>query len=88
MVVKITDDCISCGACECECPNKAITEGTTSYKVNPELCTECVGSHHAPQCIEICPVNATVLDESNRESREVLLERWRRIHPGQTPKVT
>lgn len=24
MAIKITDDCINCGACEPECPNKAI----------------------------------------------------------------
>ena len=27
MAFKITDECISCGACEGECPNKAISEG-------------------------------------------------------------
>ena len=27
MAIKITDDCINCGACEPECPNKAIYEG-------------------------------------------------------------
>ena len=88
MVVKITDECISCGACEAECPNKAISEGQTSYVVNPELCTECVGSHQTQQCIAICPVAAVVFDENRRESREELLARWRKIHPGETPKVT
>jgi len=88
VVVKITDECISCGACEAECPNKAISEGQTSYVVNPELCTECVGSHQTQQCIAICPVAAVVFDEACRESREELLSRWRRIHPGETPKVT
>ncbi|MFA5451537.1 MAG: 4Fe-4S binding protein, partial [Dehalococcoidales bacterium] len=29
MAYKITDDCISCGACETECPNNAISEGET-----------------------------------------------------------
>ena len=24
MAIKITDDCINCGACEAECPNNAI----------------------------------------------------------------
>jgi ferredoxin len=27
MAIKITDDCINCGACEVKCPNKAIYEG-------------------------------------------------------------
>jgi ferredoxin len=86
MAVKITDDCIACGACEAECPNKAIKEGSTSYTVNASLCTECVGSHRTQQCIEICPVSAVVLDDASREPREVLLERWRKLHPGQEPK--
>ena len=44
MAIKITDDCINCGACEAECPNNAIygpdelwkySEGTSlSGKVN------------------------------------------------------
>ncbi|WP_110495954.1 4Fe-4S binding protein [Candidatus Karelsulcia muelleri] len=28
MSLKITEKCINCGACEAECPNKAIYEGT------------------------------------------------------------
>jgi len=87
VVVKISEECISCGACEGECPNKAISEGPTSYKVDPEKCTECVGSHRAQQCVEICPVGAITPDADNREPREVLLERWRKLHPGQEPKV-
>ena len=87
MVVKITEECISCGACEAECPNKAISEGPTAYVVNPELCTECVGSHKTQQCVATCPVSAAVLDESRREPREELLARWRKIHPGQEPKI-
>ncbi len=84
MAVKITSDCIACGACEAECPNKAIKEGPNAYVVDPERCTECVGSHRTQQCIEICPVSAAVLE--SKEPREVLLERWRRLHPGQEPK--
>ena len=29
MAIKITEECINCGACEPECPNNAIYEGTT-----------------------------------------------------------
>jgi NAD-dependent dihydropyrimidine dehydrogenase PreA subunit len=29
MAYKITDDCISCRACEAECKNDAISEGET-----------------------------------------------------------
>lgn len=32
MAIKITDDCINCGACEPECPNNAIYEGSANWK--------------------------------------------------------
>lgn len=31
MAIKITEDCINCGACEPECPNKAIYEGAMEW---------------------------------------------------------
>ena len=88
MVVKISEECISCGACEAECSNLAISEGLTSYVVDPERCTECVGSHGEPQCLQICPVSAIALDEERRESPEDLLLRWQVLHPGETPSTT
>ena len=33
MAIKITDDCINCGACEPECPNNAIYEGGVEWKI-------------------------------------------------------
>jgi ferredoxin len=35
MAYKITDECISCGACEPECPNQAISEGEKIYVIDP-----------------------------------------------------
>lgn len=32
MAIKITDDCINCGACEPECPNNAIYEGADDWR--------------------------------------------------------
>lgn len=32
MAIKITDACISCGACESECPNNAIYEGGAPWR--------------------------------------------------------
>ena len=32
MAIKITDDCINCGACEPECPNMAIYEPDSLWK--------------------------------------------------------
>ncbi|MBE3070647.1 MAG: 4Fe-4S binding protein [Planctomycetes bacterium] len=49
MAYKITDDCVSCGSCESECPVQAISQGDTKYVIDPEKCTDC-GS-----CAEVCP---------------------------------
>lgn len=32
MAIKITDECINCGACEPECPNTAIYENGASWR--------------------------------------------------------
>ena len=32
MAIKITDECINCGACEPECPNTAIYEAAYEWK--------------------------------------------------------
>ena len=85
MAYKISDECISCGACEPECPNEAISEGETIYIIDPAKCTECVGSYESSKCVEICPVDACVPDEAHKESQEQLLEKWKKLHPGETP---
>jgi ferredoxin len=87
MAYKINEDCISCGACEPECPNGAIKEGDTTFIIDPKKCTECVGSNPSPKCAETCPVGAPVPDPVNKETREQLLKKWQTLHPGQTPKV-
>ncbi len=88
MAYKITEECISCGACEQECPNTAITEGETIYVIDPDKCTECVGSFESSRCAEVCPVDSCLPDPAREESREQLLEKWRGLHPGETPSVT
>ena len=44
MAYKITDDCISCGACAMECKNEAISEEAEVYVIDPDKYTECVGN--------------------------------------------
>jgi ferredoxin len=52
MAHVISDECISCGACEPECPEHAISEGEDRYVIDPEKCTDC------GTCVEVCPVEA------------------------------
>jgi ferredoxin len=79
MALKITDECISCGACEPECPNSAISEGEDLYIIDPALCTECVGFFDEPQCAAVCPVDACQPDPDYQESREDLMEKKKKI---------
>lgn len=85
MAYKISEDCISCGACESECPNEAISEGDTTYVIDPKKCTECVGAFESSKCAEVCPVDACNPDPANKESKDQLLEKWKGLHPGETP---
>jgi len=87
MAYKITEECISCGACEAECKNEAISEGEEIYVIEPEKCTECVGNFESAKCAEICPVDAAVSDPDHVESRDELLAKWQRLHPGETPAL-
>ncbi len=60
MAMKITDECIACGACLPECPTESITEDTPIYLINAETCVECVGHFDSPQCVDVCPVDSIV----------------------------
>lgn len=56
MAYKITDECISCGACASECPVDAITEGDTKYEIDADKCMDCGA------CAGSCPVDAPVAE--------------------------
>ena len=58
MAHKISDECISCAACEAECPVSAISEGSDTYVIDPAKCVDCVGHFDSPQCESVCPVGA------------------------------
>ena len=85
MAYKITDDCISCAACEPECPNEAISEGETIYIIDPDKCSECVGAYESSRCVEVCPVDCCHPDPEHSETKEQLLGKWRGLHPGEEP---
>jgi ferredoxin len=79
MSLIITEECINCDVCEPECPNKAITQGSEIYEINPDLCTQCVGHYNEPQCKIVCPVACIELDKKNIESDEQLLAKYKKI---------
>ena len=52
MAYKISDDCISCGACADQCPVNAISEGDGKFVIDADACVECGA------CNGVCPVGA------------------------------
>jgi ferredoxin len=40
MAIKITEECINCGACEPECPNNAIYEGGAQWELAGKVFNE------------------------------------------------
>ena len=52
MARVISDECVSCGTCEGECPVGAISEGDGKFEINADTCISC-GS-----CAGGCPVGA------------------------------
>jgi len=56
MAHKITEDCLSCGACESECPVNAIAQGADRYEIDADSCVDCGA------CTTGCPVGAIVAE--------------------------
>ena len=54
MAYVITDECLSCGTCEGECPVSAISEGDGKYEINAVECVDC------GNCAGVCPAEAIV----------------------------
>lgn len=59
----VAAECTSCGACEFECPNKAIKEDTARaiFIIAAEKCTECDGHFDEPQCVSVCPAEGAII---------------------------
>lgn len=79
MALHITDLCINCDVCEPVCPNQAIRQGESIYKIDPARCTECVGHFDEPQCQAVCPVECCLADPAQVETREQLLAKLDRL---------
>ena len=80
MALMITDKCTACGACLDVCPNNAIIEGDPVYLINPNLCTECAGYFIDSQCVNLCPADAIIVNQTHVEPYVELLEKDSRIH--------
>ncbi len=52
MAYVINDACVSCGACESQCPVGAIAMGDSIMEIDPNTCIDCGA------CAGVCPVNA------------------------------
>lgn len=79
MALTITDRCINCDLCEPECPNQAIAMGAEIYRIDPALCTECVGHYDKPQCREVCPVDCIPLHPDFSETHAQLHAKFLRL---------
>ena len=90
MAIMITDECISCNACDAECPNNAIYNPGVPYILGgkehtalneehtyivPDKCTECAGFFDEPQCIAACPTDAIIPDPDRVETKEQLMSK-------------
>ena len=54
MAHKITDACVSCGACAGDCPVGCISQGDERYVIDQSACIDCGA------CANCCPVSAPV----------------------------
>ncbi|MGL6201956.1 MAG: DUF362 domain-containing protein [Lachnospiraceae bacterium] len=52
----ITEECVSCGACESECPVGAISQGDDRYQIDADSCVDCGA------CASACPTGAIVAE--------------------------
>lgn len=60
MAYKISEKCISCGACASACPMTCISQGDDKYVVDESICISC------GTCAGVCPVDAPELANNDQ----------------------
>ena len=53
----ISDECVSCGSCEAECPVGAISEGAEHFEIDADSCVDCGA------CAAQCPMECIAQGE-------------------------
>ena len=77
MACRITGECISCGICISNCPNKAVyVTADDHFAIDPCRCTECIDLPHR-RCEDICTVGAIQPDPRYPETAQ---QRWIKHH--------
>jgi ferredoxin len=85
MAIRITSDCINCGACEPECPNTAIYEPAVLWKLGDKEYSDSTSPggfksqfysdevYFIVPDAAVCPVDCCLPDPENVETQESLL---------------
>ena len=69
MAYQISDECISCGACEGECPVSAISAGDGKYVIDEATCIECGA------CTYVCPGKLPLVQGIRSAKQQILSAR-------------
>jgi len=56
--------------------------GAEIFEIDRGRCTECVGHHDEPRCIDVCPADSIICDPVTSEDRNALLEKYQRLTTG------
>ena len=69
-------------------PMQPFLWGPLIYEIDPAKCTECVGHHETPQCVEVCPVACIPLNPQFVESQDTLWAKYRSLQAARPAKDT
>src|SRR5690606_19108624 len=79
MALKINELCVNCDVCEPACPHNALSQGETSYVIDPARGTECGGHFGEPPCVVAWRVDCSDPDPDHPESEPQLLAKLLRL---------